>query len=580
MTRGLFQHEKHKQMKKIGLVILPVLLVAGLRLWALSRQVPYLDKIAAEIGSIPQYRVGIYANHSGSSLIFFRETETGLGTYLCETATGKTHLLFEEAEKGYSARFRLLGWSEDDAILIFAAKSDSDAADGSGTITICKGATGEVITNLPASAYASDSQFAWLSRRSFVYSTFSHRSWLLYAEKPDGSWEQTQVVKRFTDGRLPNLIGTSPHSIAWRNKQAVWSYDFASKAMNKIWEAESNSLTGLAASASPGFLLLNCKDGNGPYQAELQIAFGDNPEGRVVRVIRPPPVQPKVDVRMKGGKFIVEVAAAPGPERVGFEWEGMMHYYDGALHYYDVVGDDLFFVGSPKDGLPGVWNFNIKTKNIRPVTAPPVASFKWAKLVKPTAGMFTNRNGVEVSYHVWPPVNKSPGRGHPLIIRNELHIWNPFQQAAANSGCFYAKMDDAEWNSPTWAEDVEELINVIGKNHEIDPTRVIFISTSAQSQGASRLSANKPEMAHGLIFYHPGGLMSVSNVNARNFLIFGGTDDKNETLESLVKLNDEAFNNGQFATVFVQDGVQHVTRSVKSEREQTVQFARFLDRLK
>ena len=273
-------------LKKTGLLLLPICLVIGLRLWALSGQTPHLEKIVLEIGSIPQYRVGIYPNHSGSNLLFFQETETGLGTFFCETATGKTRLLYDEKEKGYLGRFRLLGWSADDRILAFATMSDSGATNGSGAINICKGDTGEVINSIPAEGYAGDSQFAWLSARSFVYSTFSHRSWLLYAEKPDGSWAQTQVVKRFTDGRLTNLTATSSHSIAWQDKQAVWTYDFARGAMSKVWEATTNQLTGLAFSDKSGNLLFKCKDVAGALLLEFRLPNSLDATGGIVNMTR------------------------------------------------------------------------------------------------------------------------------------------------------------------------------------------------------------------------------------------------------------------------------------------------------
>ena len=85
--------KENTKLQTLGLLLLPFLLVGGLRLWALSRQPAHLEQIAAEIGSIPQFRVALHPNYSGSALLFFRETETGLGTYFCETATGKTRLL-------------------------------------------------------------------------------------------------------------------------------------------------------------------------------------------------------------------------------------------------------------------------------------------------------------------------------------------------------------------------------------------------------------------------------------------------------------------------------------------------------
>jgi hypothetical protein len=62
-----------------------VLFVVGWRVWVMAGQ-RHLLAVAGEVGSIPQFRERLFASGDGSSLIFYTETERGLGTYFCETA--------------------------------------------------------------------------------------------------------------------------------------------------------------------------------------------------------------------------------------------------------------------------------------------------------------------------------------------------------------------------------------------------------------------------------------------------------------------------------------------------------------
>jgi hypothetical protein len=566
------------KLNKIGLLLLAFLLVAGMRLWALSRQTPHLEKIAREIGSIPQYRVGIYPNHTGSSLIFYQETETGLGTFFCETATGKTKLLFEEKEKGYCDRFRLQGWSPDDNILAFATLPDSEGTIGSGAITLCKGLTGEVITMIPTEAYAYDSQFAWLTTRSFVYSTYSQRSWLVYAEKPDGSWGEIQVVKRFAVGKLADLVGISPHSIAWRNQQAVWTYDFVTGAMAKIWESTNNVLSSLVLSERSGNLLLKCKDKDGAFQIELRPPRNGNPDASVVVVTRPYPNPAQVNLNERKGRFIFNIKTAPEAAPVAFVWAGLMRYQG-------LGGNYLFFAGSQSNDVPGIWQFDTQSKTVRKVTSAINTPLKWAKITGPITGIFTNKNRGAINYHLWQPVHVLPGKKYPLIIGQTMNIWDPFQQIAANAGWFFATSGRPSWNRSdmsAFPNEMTDFREAIAKEFPgVDINKVFIIVSSVQTPGANELFKEKPGLAKGLIFQHPAGLTSLPDVHAGSILILSGTDDRLQQTEGLIKTQDEAFNNGNYVNLLIQDGVQHsLNRSLDSERELCWQFARFLSQNK
>src|ERR1700744_2421385 len=142
---------------RAALATIAILLMIGWRLLVIVHQPPHLFDIANEIGSIAQTRVGVYPNSDGSSLIYFQETKTGLGTYFCETASAKSHLLFEEAEKGYGGQHRMLGWSPDENLLAYFTTQDTNSTSTSKLITLYDGHSGAIVTTMPASAYSSDS---------------------------------------------------------------------------------------------------------------------------------------------------------------------------------------------------------------------------------------------------------------------------------------------------------------------------------------------------------------------------------------------------------------------------------------
>ncbi len=579
--------KKNSKLQTIALLILPFLIVGGLRVWVVARQTPHLEQIASEIGSIPNFRVGLHPNYSGSALLYFQETESGLGTFFCETATGKTHLLYEEKEKGYRGQFRILGWSPDDSVLAFAILPDGRDPANSGIITLCKGLTGEVITKIPAGGIAGDAQLVWMSSHAFAYSTFTHRSWLMYAEQPDGSWKQTKAVKRIGEGWLANLTRISPHSMAWQNKQTIWSYDFDSGATERVWEASTNQLINFRYPSESGNLLLNCKDHDGGFVAEFRPPLkGFDTNGSIVKVTRSIPASPYARVSMKDGRFIItikrrSVDRLSGVEESTFDWDGMLFSVDGVIQFSALVGDHLYFVGSRKDGEDELWDYNAKSQSLRQVTSDSHVPFKWAKMSEPIASIYTNNQGGKASYHLWPPVNKVQGKKYPLVIASELHSWDAFQQAAPNAGWFYAHLDRTNANGNAWPEDVAELYRTLSRNADIDTNKVVFIASSAQNASVPQLLEDNLGVKFGLVLHRPAGLSSsLPDTHIKNILILGGTDDKYESAAAAMKLQDDGFDNGNCVSLLIQEGVQHLNRSVASERRDNIEFARFLSQNK
>ena len=540
-------------------VLSGVLLASAAIAWSSLHQVPHLQKIATEVGSVPHFLVGVYPNHGGSSFIYFQETETGLGAYLGETATGKTRLLDDEPEKDYHHRFRLLDWSADDTLLLFATS-------GNGGIHICNGLTGETITNFPCDSYAADSQFVWLDRRSFMFSTYTHRSWLVYGQRSDGTWAQTQVIKRFGPGKLPQLAATSPHSVAWLQDHVIWSYDLNSGETMKVFESDSNQVSAFNFSPRLSHYLITCLDNEGLCQIELGPPAAVDKTGTVINILRPPPKAEKatVTVEPNGGHPQVTIRSASGTATT-FVWDGMMQYRN-------LGGDSLFFAGNRPDGVPGVFQFDIPSQSVRQITSVRSNSFRYAKVSVPAVGTFTNEDGRVMSYHLWPPVTKASRKKHPIMVGEGMPDWQQYPQLAANAGWFYAQADLTGWNIARFPDEVTALYDNLRGNPEIDTNKVFFIGFCAQNVTMPQLVREHPGLARGLVLSYPYGIMP----EADHLLLLGGYGAEAAPEAGVIMMHEHAWKAGCDSTLLMLNGVQHITRSAGAEREQGRQFIRFL----
>lgn len=550
-----------------------VFLFVGIwRLWVIASQPPHLFDIAAEIGSIAQTRVGLFPNRNGSSLIFFQETETGLGTYLCETASGKSHLLFEQKEKGYGNQFRMLGWSPDDSYFAYAVLADPSPTNSLKAIILYNGISGEPMAKIPAEACSPDSQFIWLSTRSFAYSTYTHRSWLIFSQNPDGNWVQTQVVKRFTDGKLINLTVISPHSIAWLKTGDIWTFDFSSGTSEKIWESSTNQLRSFSYAEETGNFLLNCGDEIGPFSIAFRPPTSWDKQGSILNTVRNPVRERYADLDMRHGLYSFALKINTNLVPTTFVWEGM-------LRYHAIGGDFLFFTGNDVGGAPGIWQYDIKSKTVRSLVSGLQRTLKHSKIVPSLNRAGTNASGKEIGYHLWEPTHVSPGKKYPLILGQSLYVWNSSPQVAANAGYYFATANFTNWINEidTWPAEVTGLYEILAKNPNIDTNRVFLIAYSAQAGDVGQVLASKPDFCAGLILFHPASWPDLSKTHISKIFLVGGTDDKEDSLpEQLIKFQNDAVSFGTDFHFLLQDGVQHLTRSVATEREQAVQLARFL----
>lgn len=544
-----------------------VLLVSGWRLWVVASQ-HHLLAIASEVDSVPQFRERMYASSDGASLVYYRETENGLGTYFYNIASGKSRMLFEQREFGFNGFLGTVAWSPDNRLLACAYKNDTDPQHPKREIDIFDGVTGETIMKIDA---IWESRFIWLSSDSFAYTRYNG-AWLVYERKPDGKWDQTQVVNRFgKDDYLNNLIVTSPHSMAWEQDNEIWTHDLTTGAEMKVWPA-TNNLYGFTYDDATGDFLLNASDENGPLTIRFRPPQLDETQGTILETSRGFNLKRWAGLRIERGVYSFTIMTGTDPTPRRFDWDGM-------VEDYRLAGDYLYFVGNRADETPGIWQYNLTTKEVRCLVSNPKQEFKLAKTIIPSVGTGVTAQGRQISYHLWKPEQISAGKKYPVIIGQTHYIWNPYQQVAPAAGYYYVAVDRATWadNIDNWPEDVLELYDILAKDPNIDTNRVFLTAFSAEARDVNQVLAVRPDICKGVILFNPGTETDLSQAHLFRMLIFGGKDDDaGIPIAQLKQYPDVAAKVGIPVTLIIQEGAQHIVRSVATERERARQFARFL----
>lgn len=549
-----------------------VLVIVGVwRLWAIENQPHHMVKVAWEIGSIAQGREGIVPNHDGTHAVYNQETEDGVGVYLYDVATGNNRLLLDQRESGYGTpenKCRMLDWSPDGSTVAYYVSMSYINDPPPQTIVLFNGGSGEKMAEIPASAYAYDSQFTWLTTNSFLYSTYQHRSWLIFSRNADRNWTESQVIKRFATGRLANLVVTSPHSIAWLQTNSIWTYDFTSGGLKKIWDT-TNQLSRFAYDNDSGDYLFSCSDKSDLYIVRFRPPESWEKQGRILEVSRDPKRSRYADMAMLHGlyAFDLELDADSGP--LPFTWDGM-------LVNHALCGGSLFLMGNRADSAPGIWQYDVASNKLHCLVSGLHDSLKYAQMIPFTNEVRTNSNGIELAYRLWAPAHVVPGKKYPVIL-GQVYGWTLDPQVAANEGCYFVAETMARWNDVrSWPKAVLALYGVVAQNQNIDTNRVYLIAYCAQAGYLEQVFDERPDICTGLILFHPATLPDLTATHVSKVLLIGGTDDKWSLAEKLKDYQNETVRSGVAVDLILQNGVAHINNSIATERGQAVALAQFL----
>ncbi len=280
----------------------------------------------------------------------------------------------------------------------------------------------------------------------------------------------------------------------------------------------------------------------------------------------------RVELSLNQGRYDFRIRLDPQAAPVHFIWNGM-------VEYYQLAGNHVIFAGNPPGEPPGIWEYDIPSKAVTLIATGLKHKFVHAALSVPECFTDTNNAGKAFSYHVWHPIHYSKGQRHPLIIGQFHYMWFFYPQIAANAGYYFATADRVSWwdGINDWPSDVMRIHDILKDDPEIDTNRVYLIGTSAESFYLSRLASERPELWRGVILLNPASLPPLAGSSMSEMFVAGGMDDADGAPPAtLIKYQTEAAKKGISTRLILQNGVQHITRSVATERERAKSFAQFL----
>jgi hypothetical protein len=238
----------------------------------------------------------------------------------------------------------------------------------------------------------------------------------------------------------------------------------------------------------------------------------------------------------------------------------------------------LYFTGDLPNQPVGFWQYNLQNGTSRCLASGLKSPLVRASIVVPQGGAITDMSGKQLSYHIWKPVKVDAGKKYPLIITQSPYVWHTCPQVAAQEGYYFAAVARPFWHDEmisSWSADVMALYAIMIKNPNIDTNRVFLLGVSGETQHLSELISEKPDLWKGAILIDPADLPELLTLRGAKLFIVVGRDEPGE-IERLTKYQDEAAGFGAPINLVLQEGTQHFPRSVATERERAVQFARFL----
>jgi hypothetical protein len=563
----------------LWLVLLAALMVAAWYRFADRRRPAVLpanlEVIATELGSLAPFRQDLSPNSRGTALVFCQLTEKGIGIYFWDALSGAKRLVCEQEEQGYRwpNRYSMEGWAPDDSL--FACAYPPHHSTPEEQILICCGTSGETLASL--SVDTNLSELAWLTAQSFVYST-STTNLNLCEQKPDGTWGQVKVFEKVGVERIRNLAALSTNSVAWQEGGDIWTMDVVSGAREKVWKSTTNRLEGFEYSRAAGEYLLNCSDSLGWFFIRYLPPANGRTGGTIVELSRIEENRPTyVFARIEDGLSAFHLKVSSNSEPIRLVWPGTVEGSQGSLGDYVLAGDFLYVTGNLTNQAPGIWQFDVRNKSLTCIVSSIVHPFSSATVVVPEVGQITSPLGTK-NYHVWKPLHPSPGEKYPLILGQTPYVWLEFPQIAANGQCYFATVDRPYFidNSITnWAEDVMSLYQLLKQDPSIDTSRVFLCAQSAETTELGKLVAQQPGRWKGILLFSPIGLPACQSGEQPRMLIVAGTGEPG-AVERLTKYREEASRMGIPVMLVLQEGVQHTTKSISTERERARIFARFL----
>jgi Tol biopolymer transport system component len=514
------------------------IVMIGLHLRAWAALPAHLDAILDETYFHGEILTAPAVNHAGTSLLYVRTIESGVGVFLVNLTTlARTPIaLGKAADHERGGAVKLFGWSPDDAFLAFSTIQDGK---DNRHVVICNGQSGKEVSSFDSPQPLE--MGTWLTANSLVLMDNSRnsRNLLLFNAVEDSQWgdsgKKGLVPLRRLDRTANGLVADSTESIAYVEKGNVWHMDIPDKNTYQLTHLTNSTLEsldyspanhkylfGLTVGASTNKLLYQC-DANGNETPVV-------PENCKNYEFKGQWLQDGTGIAyvgMLGNRYYLAVATESQGLRTNLftareldpNWGRLAQktFMEGrqVVRSFSVnpKREKIYTVASVNYEPLAIWEYDVASQTIRNVV-PVKEQLLFSQFIIPVQASITNQSRVNIGYYFIPPVRLDPKKKYPVVMDVFSDLgFQPSSQFLANLGIFFVAVNPYGSGSPERPTLPEEMLAVYQemlKNPNIDPKRIYLSGESAGAYTIARLLEDHPDFWRGALLFSPVVFQQVS----------------------------------------------------------------------
>jgi hypothetical protein len=524
-----------------------------------------LDAIVSELVSIRQFKQDLIPNRADTRLVYCRDTEDGVGIYFCRTSDGKSKLLCEQQEKQHNGqRFTMLGWAPEDVRFAFAFPSRPERKEEQ--IVICDGSSGEQLARLNVDPNLFE--VAWLSLSSFAYSTSFTKDLYFVEETTGNRWKTNGHFNSVGRAKMENLTAISPNSVAWLEAAEMWIMRLDWKKPLKVWPAVPNGyqLAGFTYSEKAREFILNVRGPDGQFFSRFSLdsewsanIVGDSDGSSIGKATWRGDSPQYVYANLEGTQPVFS-------GKTSLDAQPWQEAWPGWIRNWSLGVTKLYLTGSPDDGFPGIWEYDLSMHRYRCIVPGLEQPLRDARQATAVTGTLNSAFGPR-PYRMWAPTSLAPGRKYPVVIAEDYSNWFPYAQIAANAGYYFIIAD---------ASCLESLRQKLVKNPNVDITRMYLYGSNNAAWFVANSMRENPDLWKGAVLFDPMTLPKTGALQGKRALIVSGTDNRFVAMDGLTQFQDLAATADVPVKLYFLNNAQHLIASTASERKRARAFAMFL----
>jgi hypothetical protein len=468
-------------------------------------------------------------DRSGGRVAFWQNTESGMGIFLYDSATGKSHLVQAFALGSFKERTTapdprrscLLPWSPDDTTFAFT-RNVGVMEDNVQQMLLCHAATGEVevlpmavITRNPTA----NSFFAWLTADSFVY-VDENGNWHRVQRSGARPWEDTiWAAVSPAQGAPVFLAAISTNQVVWRQNNTLWTLEVGAAGTPRLfYEFNTNKLgvvTGISFSPATDQFLLSCQTKE--VETLWALPAGEEVPGNPVLLQTSWSIRNAVPVNDGKGYACIarkrrfqELALQPDAKA---DVTRLFTRGNVAGLVPSANGRKLFVLGvASNEFSQSIWSYDLEAAALTCV-APCLEHPRYATGSTSIDGSLILPSGRNISFSISLPVHldRRRSRRFPLIISGEY--LSGYSSMFANCDVIHVyegrkgweKADNQEWETNTWA-----LYNYLAASPFVDKNQVYLGAASRESYLLNDLLIQHPNSWKGVLLLNPTELPDVA----------------------------------------------------------------------